>query len=132
MQKSKAALFLMELLIVLLFFSIASAVCIQLFSHAHLTNKKSKAYSDSNIIFTNLAEEFYGNNRFQYSNEVALYYTAELMEVPPPSAVYKAILSFDSSDKMSTCHICIYECDSDYKHIDQELIKYERRTLGDE
>ena len=41
MRSSKSALFLMELIIVIAFFALASAVCMRLFVHAHLISKQS-------------------------------------------------------------------------------------------
>ena len=41
MRSSKSALFLMELIIVIAFFALASAVCMRLFVHAHLVSKQS-------------------------------------------------------------------------------------------
>ncbi len=58
MQKSRAGLFLMELTISLLFFAIASAVCIQLFVRAHSINKECEALSKEHNIATNIAETY--------------------------------------------------------------------------
>lgn len=126
MHKSKAALFLMELLIVLLFFSIACAVCIQLFSDAHITNKRSKEYSNSNIIYTNLAEEFYDAD-LQDSNDT-IYYDANLGICSANQADYKAVTSVSHSDRMWTYHISISGCDNNYEYINREIIRYERRA----
>ncbi len=46
----------MELTISLLFFAIASAVCIQLFVKAHNINKECDALSNEHIIASNIAE----------------------------------------------------------------------------
>lgn len=40
--KSKTSLFLMELIIIILFFSLASAVCVQFFVKSHLIGQKTK------------------------------------------------------------------------------------------
>ena len=40
-KNSSSSLFLMELIIAILFFSLASTVCIQLFVKAHLLTEKS-------------------------------------------------------------------------------------------
>jgi len=62
MTKSKTSLFLMELIIVILFFSIASAVCVQLFFKAHEIDVSTDKLSHSNIVIQNLAECFYGTD----------------------------------------------------------------------
>lgn len=56
MKHSKSALFLMELIIAILFFSLASTVCIQLFSKAHLLSKQTVAENHAVIQAQNLAE----------------------------------------------------------------------------
>lgn len=59
MKSSKTSLFLMELIIVILFFSICGAVCVQLFMHTHLTDKETELSSKTNLIIQNMAEVFY-------------------------------------------------------------------------
>lgn len=56
MKSSNSSLFLMELLISILFFSLASAVCIQLFVKAHLLDIKTEEKSQAVIWMQNLAE----------------------------------------------------------------------------
>jgi len=50
----------MELIIVILFFSIASVVCVQLFVNAYNTNTRTGQRSQSNIVIQNLAESVMG------------------------------------------------------------------------
>lgn len=56
MKPSKSSLFLMELIISILFFSIASAVCIQLFVKAHLLNNRTQEQNQTVVWSQNLAE----------------------------------------------------------------------------
>ena len=56
MKSSKSSLFLMELIISILFFSIASAVCIQLFVKAHLLNVRTQEKNETVVWVQNLAE----------------------------------------------------------------------------
>lgn len=58
MKHSKSALFLMELIITILFFSLASAVCIQLFAKSHLLSKQTVNENHAVIQAQNLAESF--------------------------------------------------------------------------
>lgn len=55
---SKSALFLMELIIAILFFSVASAVCIRLFVHSHLISEKTIHINHSVLISQNISEAF--------------------------------------------------------------------------
>jgi len=56
---SKTSLFLMELIITILFFSLASTVCIQLFVKAHLLGEETIIQNHSIVIAQNVAESFY-------------------------------------------------------------------------
>ncbi len=61
MKQSKASLFLMELIICILFFSLAAAVCVQLFVRSHNLSKRTVDQSQAVIIAENLAECFYSS-----------------------------------------------------------------------
>lgn len=55
MKSSRSSLFLMELIISILFFSIASAACIQLFVKAHLLDQKTQEQNQALIWSQNLS-----------------------------------------------------------------------------
>lgn len=57
---SKTSLFLMELIIVILFFSISAVVCVQLFVNAYSTNESTKKTAQGTLIVQNMAEQFLG------------------------------------------------------------------------
>lgn len=61
MKSSKSSLFLMELIVAILFFSIASAICVQMFVHANKTDQNTQITSHYSIICQNLAESFYAS-----------------------------------------------------------------------
>lgn len=58
MKHSKSSLFLMELIIAILFFSLASTVCIQLFVKSHLLSRQTVNQNHAVIQAQNLAEIF--------------------------------------------------------------------------
>lgn len=62
MKHSKSSLFLMELIIAILFFSLASAVCIQMFAKAHLLSAQTVNQNNAVIQAQNLAEVFLSND----------------------------------------------------------------------
>ena len=65
MQKryeSKTGLFLIELIIVILFFSIASAICIQIFAKSHLMSRKTINSNHAMFWIQNVTEVFYSEN----------------------------------------------------------------------
>lgn len=59
MKSSKSSLFLIELIISILFFSLASAACIQLFVKAHLLDKKTRETNQIVMWTQNLSELWY-------------------------------------------------------------------------
>lgn len=61
-NSSKTGLFLMELIIAILFFSLASAVCIQLFVQSHIVSRQSVELNYGVLWAQNTAELFYGCN----------------------------------------------------------------------
>lgn len=60
MKHSKSSLFLMELIIALLFFSLASTVCIRLFVHAHTLSARTIDQNYAVNYAQNMAEAFLG------------------------------------------------------------------------
>ena len=60
MARSKSGLFLMELIIAICFFAVASAICIQLFAHAHNLSQRSKGIQMAVINAQSVAEGFRG------------------------------------------------------------------------
>lgn len=59
---SRTGLFLMELIIAVLFFALASAICIQLFVKSHLISESSVELNHGVLWAQNMAEAFYGCN----------------------------------------------------------------------
>ena len=57
-KKRSTSLFLIELMIALLFFSLAATICIQFFVQAHLQNRQAADLSQAIAFSQNLAEEF--------------------------------------------------------------------------
>lgn len=82
MRHSKSSLFLMELIISLLFFSMASAVCVQLFSKSHMLSRSTVNENHSITVLQNMAETW-------FSADGDLKATADLLD--------NAILSSDGS-----------------------------------
>lgn len=58
MKHSRSSLFLMEMIIAILFFSLASAVCIQLFTRSHLLSTQTVNQNHAVIQAQSLAESY--------------------------------------------------------------------------
>lgn len=62
MKHSKSSLFLMELIIAILFFSLTSTVCIRLFVRTHLISQQTINENHAINLVQNLAEGFLGTD----------------------------------------------------------------------
>lgn len=62
MGHSKTSLFLMELIISILFFSLAATVCIQLFVHSHTLSRETVNMNNAIIETQNITEIYYSND----------------------------------------------------------------------
>jgi len=127
MHKSKAALFLMELLIVLLFFSVACAVCLQLFFHAHKTNRESSDLSNANILFTNAAEDFYHDSAPEASENTA-FFDSDLNSCDPSCAAFTVTsnITYNSDENRIYDNISVKLTGDEQILISKELVRYER------
>ena len=61
-NSSKSGIFLMELILSILFFSIAAAVCVKLFVTAHRLSDQSVNLNHAVAMAESIAEAFYGCN----------------------------------------------------------------------
>ena len=85
---SKSGLFLMELVIAIGFFAVASAVCAQLFAHAHTTSRNSRDLSMAVVVAQSAAESFKAAPHSpdmlmgQYTGDGYTSYDADWSEIP--------------------------------------------------
>ncbi len=112
MKHSQSSLFLMELIIAILFFSLASTVCIQLFSKAHLLSQTTVEENHAVIEAQNMAELFlacdgeltqmadYASLPEYISSKdtVTLYFDGDWNVCSPESAAYVASLRIQDTD----------------------------------
>ena len=132
----KTGLFLMELIIAILFFSLAAAICIQLFVKSHMISERSIALNHSILLAQNTAEIFYATNGdpekmasllgcgessdtaaiadSDNASTLTLFYTDKFDRLDPAqaaSAVFQQTISLyaDSDPALITCHVVISE-----------------------
>jgi len=122
---SKSALFLMELILAIFFFSLASAVCIQLFAKAHLLGQDTTNKNHGIMWAQNIAEAYLGNDadlaatidtlqaHADTSDSFSLTFDQDWNVIAPEQAVYKATVQVSESDRMNTAHIVISRVDAD-------------------
>lgn len=93
---SKSSLFLLELILSIFFFSIASGVCIQLFVKAHLLGVETMEYNQANLWSQNIAETFYA------SEDSALLLDLFPFQETNVKDIY--VLNFDQDFQPMTAH----------------------------
>lgn len=68
-HSSKASLFLMELIISILVFSITSAICVRLFAKSHLLSRSTRELNHAVSLCESAVETFYGTNGSLFETE---------------------------------------------------------------
>lgn len=117
-RAKSSSLFLMELILAILFFSITSAVCVQFFVKSHLMSKESKALSQAVTECSNIAEiasvsdsakeaismlgDRYPDIQAERSADspVILYYDDTFSPCEKEKAIYSLTASFSEEDSM--------------------------------
>lgn len=114
MKPSKSSLFLMELIISILFFSLASAVCIQLFVKAHVLNNRTQEHNQIVVWSQNLAELWraYDGDNISISNQLRTDYACEdssvyLTNVPPYTLILYFNEDWELSDQNIVYHVAL-------------------------
>ena len=102
MQKSKSALFLMELIIVIFFFALTSAVCLQVFVKAHLVANDTKGLNYAVLWADNACECFYEYGDDEEQINATLKSAFDLKD-------YSYILTFNKDDDFNYMTFTFYK-----------------------
>ena len=128
LPKSKTALFLMELIIVILFFSMASAVCMQLFVRSHLIGKETRELNHAVAIAQSYAEVMRGTDGSMDSiiaafpdaivedNYFEVFYDEQFRVCDPTKAAYVSDVTITPNGAIQNMEIRIVRL-SDYDEI---------------
>lgn len=112
---SKSSMFLLELVLVILFFSIASTVCIEMFVKSYTISNNSTHINKSVQIAENLAETFKSQTSLiSYSYTDTYYFSSDAEEVDEENCTYIAIVNYSSSNNTNTADINVYVDDVIY------------------
>lgn len=117
-NSSRSSLFLIEIILGILFFSIAAAICVQLFIRAHLMGQSSTDLNRGISLAQTAAETFRACDG-SLSETAALlsataqgetltaYYTADAQPCGPEEAVYTLSLTHSYADGISSSEISV-------------------------
>ena len=146
MKHSRSTLFLLELIIAIFFFSVASTVCIQLFAKSHLLSKQTINENHAVTQTQNLAESFLvadGNllemkkhfpNAKYKDNSLALYFDKDWNFCNADKAHFVATLDYALTDNnLCTADISVSTYNSDTTKVlySIELIHHIKERRGD-
>jgi len=106
--KRHSSLFLIELMVSLLFFSLAAGICIQFFVHSHLLSGEAANLNNAVMISQSLAEEFRATSG--EIGETILYYNQYWEPTQQELATFTSKVQIvEETPDLITAHIIVYE-----------------------
>lgn len=102
-----SSLFLMELMLAILFFSIASAVCVQIFVKSHLLSKESEALNHAVNACANLAETMSVSPDTFSEGDTFFYYDDTFSACEKNDAAYILCVQISKNDFDMTAHMTV-------------------------
>ena len=98
MKNSKSSLFLIETIIAVLFFSICSAICVEIFAKAYTVSCDTQSLNGAVNLCTAAAELFYG-----YNGDLSK--VQNTVDPKRMSTYQNGILTFYYDEKFNLCHM---------------------------
>ena len=96
-----SSLFLLELILAVLFFSVASALCIQIFTKAHLMSQDARDLNFAVNEVSSMAEQM-SDGTWQ---DAASYYDISYASCEKADAVYVLTVHYEPEDTLLKAHI---------------------------
>ncbi len=141
--KSKSSLFLMEMIITLLFFSIASAVCVQLFAKAHTLSRQAEDLNFAVAVSQNFAEvmrgtdgtmdsllEHFPDAEQTGSDTLIQYYNADFSPCTETDAIYTAEVTLTFTNAFQMIQTEVSSLETNEIIYDLSAIKYINTPQG--
>lgn len=96
-----SSLFLLELILAVLFFSVASALCIQIFTKAHLMSQDARDLNFAVNEVSSMAEQMSDDSL----QDAAAYYDSSYASCEKADAVYVLTVHYEPEDTLLKAHI---------------------------
>lgn len=96
-----SSLFLLELILAVLFFSVASALCIQIFTKAHLMSQDARDLNFAVNEVSSMAEQMPDDSL----QDAAAYYDSGYASCEKADAVYVLTVHYEPEDTLLKAHI---------------------------
>lgn len=100
-HNNTSSLFLLELILAVLFFSVASALCIQIFTKAHLMSQDARDLNFAVNEVSSMAEQM-SDGTLQ---DAAAYYDSSYASCKKADAVYVMTVHYEPEDTLLKAHI---------------------------
>ena len=100
-RNNTSSLFLLELILAVLFFSVASALCIQIFTKAHLMSQDARDLNFAVNEVSSMAEQM-SDGTWQ---DAAAYYDSSYASCEKADAVYVLTVHYEPEDTLLKAHI---------------------------
>lgn len=120
-SRSKSSLFLMELIIVIMFFSLSAAICMKVFSSAKVKTDLSRNMTNASFAAESLAECYKANKldgtdlskiypyATEYNGIYTVYYDADWTMSEEFKGAYRATLVEHEEDYYTQAKIVVYD-----------------------
>lgn len=100
-HNNTSSLFLLELILAVLFFSVASALCIQIFTKAHLMSQDARDLNFAVNEVSSMAEQMPDDSL----QDAAAYYDSSYASCKKADAVYVLTVHYEPEDTILKAHI---------------------------
>lgn len=100
-HNNTSSLFLLELILAVLFFSVASALCIQIFTKAHLMSQDARDLNFAINEVSSMAEQMPDDSL----QDAAAYYDSSYASCKKADAVYVLTVHYEPEDTLLKAHI---------------------------
>ena len=100
-HNNTSSLFLLELILAVLFFSVASALCIQIFTKAHLMSQDARNLNFAVNEVSSMAEQMPDDSL----QDAAAYYDSSYASCKKADAVYVLTVHYEPEDTLLKAHI---------------------------
>lgn len=100
-HNNTSSLFLLELILAILFFSVASALCIQIFTKAHLMSQDARDLNFAVNEVSSMAEQMPDDSL----QDAAAYYNSSYASCEKADAVYVLTVHYEPEDTLLKAHI---------------------------
>lgn len=128
-RAQSSSLFLLELILAILFFSLASAVCVQFFVKSHLLSRDARNLnyavnecsgiaeiinaSNGTADALNLIQQAYKNAKTESGNgsSICVYYNDRFAPCGPADSAYKLLTALTEEDGILTAYISMDQAD---------------------